>query len=86
MDNKFASNCNKCGTRVSVGAGTIKKIASGWLVVHKECPTNIAAISKVQNYSLNRLLYDEPDECFERYGITESDFRDAVNPDEGDHF
>lgn len=78
MINKFAARCAKCGKQVPPGQGDSTKALAGWRTVHHTCPPPLPS----RTYF--RMLDDYDDECFERTGMTNAEFKDAVNPDEGD--
>ena len=43
MVNKFPGQCEKCGTRVSKGDGTVRKVGRKfWAVAHNDCGVAVA--------------------------------------------
>lgn len=80
MINKFGGTCAKCRKLVAPGAGELEKTNVGWRLTHIRCPT-YESLGYVGDYDGHG--YDD-DFTYETTGMTEADWRDALNPDEGD--
>lgn len=89
MINKFGATCASCGQSVAPGAGETNKVCERWVTKHAPtCPPGSFrhAAPTYRDPELDGLYGREyDDEFYNLYGMTQADFRDAVNPDEGDH-
>jgi hypothetical protein len=93
MINKFGATCASCGQSVAPGAGDTNKVGERWVTKHAPvCPPRrdyqyppraAATYEDPLLAGLHGREYEE--EFYSLYGMTQADFRDAVNPDEGDH-
>lgn len=83
MINKYAATCARCGSTVPAGAGqTNRGSRGGWITVHGQCPARAPQTYSDQLSGLHGSDYDE--EFYSQHGMTQSDYRDVMNPDEGD--
>jgi hypothetical protein len=93
MINKFESICAACRQPVAVGAGETNMVGGRWVTKHApSCPPNRGyqypprAAPTYRDPELDGLTGREYDaEFYNIHGMTQADYRDAVNPDEGDH-
>jgi hypothetical protein len=93
MINKFGATCAACGQSVAPGAGDTNKVGERWVTKHAPaCPPRRGyqypphAAPTYRDSELDGLTGREyDDEFYNLYGMTQADYRDAVNPDEGDH-
>lgn len=85
MRNKFNATCACCGGVVLAGEGDTNKNEAGkWVTKHaSKCPP-VQRRAAVGGHGHWAHLSDAQDECYELYGMSDADFRDAMNPDEGD--
>jgi hypothetical protein len=84
MRNKFAATCARCGSTVAALEGETNLQGERWLTVHGHCPTRSQGpvMTDLERLGLHGREYDA--EFYSLHGMTQADFRDAVNPDEGD--
>lgn len=73
MNNKFEGTCSRCRRLVAPGAGELTKTTGGWKVTHISCPP----FSDMPTYDFDFAENEYPE-------MSQADWRDALNPDEGD--
>jgi hypothetical protein len=92
MINKFGATCAACGQSVAPGAGETNKVGERWVTKHAPvCPLRRGyqypphSVPTYRDPELDGLCGREyEDEFYLLYGMTQADYCDAVNPDEGD--
>jgi hypothetical protein len=77
MRNRFNATCACCGRTVLVGDGDTNLNDFGrWVTKHTKCPPKPEPVYQPR--------FDDYDDSYEMTGMTDADWRDALNPDEGD--
>lgn len=72
MQNRFEATCTRCGLPVLPGQGDTNLHNGRWLTTHNTCPQP------------SSLLHELDGEMYAESGMTAGDWKDALNPDEGD--